>query len=57
MQPEVVDRLLQVYVRERFEDESFADCAQRLGVAPFKEFVYATPIVVPGRLVGEDEYV
>jgi sulfite reductase (NADPH) hemoprotein beta-component len=56
--PEVIARLLQVYVRERFEDESFAACAQRLGVAPFKEFVYATPIAEKsGRLVGEDEYV
>ena len=54
--PEVIGRLLQVYVRDRYEDESFADCAQRLGIAPFKEFVYATPIEA-GRLVGEDEYV
>jgi sulfite reductase (NADPH) hemoprotein beta-component len=54
--PEVIDRLLQVYVRERFEDERFVDTAQRLGVAPFKEYVYATPIKV-GHLVGEDEYV
>ena len=53
--PEVVDRLLQVYVRERFEGERFVDTAQRLGVAPFKQFVYATPIKV-GHLVGEDEY-
>jgi len=56
--PEVIDRLLQVYLRERFEDETFAQCAQRLGVAPFKQFVYATPIAEKGgRLVGEDEYV
>jgi sulfite reductase (NADPH) hemoprotein beta-component len=55
--PEVIDRLLQVYVRERFEDESFAATAQRLGIAPFKEFVYATPIAEAGRLIGEDEYV
>jgi sulfite reductase (NADPH) hemoprotein beta-component len=54
--PEVIDRLLQVYVRERFEEERFVDTAQRLGVAPFKEHVYATPIKV-GHLVGEDEYV
>ncbi|CDG84538.1 nitrite/sulfite reductase [Janthinobacterium agaricidamnosum] len=54
--PEVVDRLLQVYVRERYEDERFVDTAQRLGLAPFKEYVYATPIKV-GNLVGEDEYV
>jgi len=54
--PEVIDRLLHVYVRERFEGERFVDTAQRLGVAPFKEHVYATPIKV-GHLVGEDEYV
>jgi sulfite reductase (NADPH) hemoprotein beta-component len=54
--PEVIDRLLKVYLRERFEDEPFALTAQRLGIAPFKEFVYATPIVDAGRLIGEDEY-
>ncbi|MFA9217245.1 MAG: nitrite/sulfite reductase [Sphingomonadaceae bacterium] len=54
--PEVIGRLLQVYVRERFEDESFASTTQRLGIAPFKEFVYATPIAEAGRLIGEDEY-
>ena len=53
--PEVIDRLLQVYVRERTEDERFVDTAQRLGVAPFKEHVYATPIKA-GQLVGEDHY-
>ncbi|MFL6710437.1 MAG: nitrite/sulfite reductase [Massilia sp.] len=53
--PEVIDRLLQVYVRERHEGERFAETAQRLGIAPFKEFVYATPIG-GGSLVGEDHY-
>jgi sulfite reductase (NADPH) hemoprotein beta-component len=53
--PEVVGRLLEVYVRERFEDERFVDTAQRLGIAPFKEHVYATPIAA-GQLVGEDHY-
>jgi sulfite reductase (NADPH) hemoprotein beta-component len=53
--PEVVGRLLEVYVRERAEDERFVDTAQRLGVAPFKEYVYATPIPA-GELVGEDHY-
>ena len=53
--PEVVDRLLQVYLRERYEDERFVDTAQRLGIAPFKEHVYATPIKA-GELVGEDHY-
>ncbi|KAB0331805.1 nitrite/sulfite reductase [Janthinobacterium sp. SUN128] len=54
--PEVIGRLLHVYVRDRHEGERFVDTAQRLGVAPFKEHVYATPITV-GNLVGEDEYV
>ena len=34
---------------------NFLDTVQRLGVAPFKEHVYATPIAA-GVLVGEDEY-
>ncbi|MFN3790699.1 nitrite/sulfite reductase [Massilia sp.] len=53
--PEVVGRLLEIYVRERFEGERFVDTVQRLGVAPFKEHVYATPIAA-GELVGEDHY-
>ena len=53
--PEVIARLLQVYVRDRIEGERFVDTVQRLGVTPFKEYVYATPIKV-GQLVGEDEY-
>ncbi|GGY57774.1 nitrite/sulfite reductase [Pseudoduganella albidiflava] len=54
--PEVIDRLLRVYLRERTPDEKFVDTVQRIGIAPFKEHVYATPINEPGRLVGEDEY-
>jgi sulfite reductase (NADPH) hemoprotein beta-component len=53
--PEVIGRLLEVYVRERYEDERFVDTAQRLGIGPFKEHVYATPIAA-GELVGEDHY-
>jgi sulfite reductase (NADPH) hemoprotein beta-component len=53
--PGVIDRLLQVYVRDRFEDERFIDTVQRLGIAPFKEHVYATPIK-GDQLVGEDDH-
>jgi len=53
--PEVVDRLLHVYLRERIEDERFIDTVQRIGVPPFKEHVYATQIKVD-LLVGEDAY-
>lgn len=42
--PTVIERLLQVYVRERIEDERFIDTLQRTGITPFKEFVYATAI-------------
>lgn len=44
--PTVIDRLLQVYVNNRIEDERFIDTVRRIEVAPFKQFVYATPIVV-----------
>jgi sulfite reductase (NADPH) hemoprotein beta-component len=44
-----------VYVRERYEDERFIDTVARLGIGPFKEHVYATPIKA-GELVGEDYY-
>lgn len=42
--PEVIDRIIQVYIRERHENERFIDTAQRLGIVPFKEHVYGTPI-------------
>ncbi|HEY4075138.1 MAG TPA: nitrite/sulfite reductase [Herbaspirillum sp.] len=54
--PIVIDRLLQVYVQQRTEDERFIDTVQRLGIAPFKEHVYATPIKID-LLKGEDAYV
>jgi sulfite reductase (NADPH) hemoprotein beta-component len=53
--PEVIDRLLKVYLRERIEDERFIDTARRIGVAPFKDFVYATPIKID-HPAGEDAY-
>ncbi len=42
--PEVVARLLQVYVNERYDDERFIDTVRRVGFKPFKTYVYATPI-------------
>ncbi|MGH8806919.1 MAG: nitrite/sulfite reductase [Noviherbaspirillum sp.] len=53
--PEVIDRILKVYVRERIEDERFIDTARRIGVTPFKEFVYATPIKTEYQ-AGEDAH-
>ncbi|MEQ1674497.1 MAG: nitrite/sulfite reductase, partial [Candidatus Nitrotoga sp.] len=51
--PQVIDRLLQVYVRERIEDEKFIDTVRRIGLVPFKEYVYATPVVPDARLDDE----
>jgi sulfite reductase (NADPH) hemoprotein beta-component len=53
--PAVIERILQVYVRERIEDERFIETAHRIGVTPFKEHVYATPIKERHN-TGEDAY-
>ena len=39
--PEVVDKLLQVYVGERAAGETFLETYRRIGLKPFKERVYA----------------
>jgi sulfite reductase (NADPH) hemoprotein beta-component len=54
--PEVIERLIQVYLTQRFEDEKFIDTVQRIGINPFKEFVYASPINVD-TVQAEDVYV
>jgi len=38
--PDVITRLIEVYVRERHADERFIDTVRRLGLAPFKAHVY-----------------
>jgi sulfite reductase (NADPH) hemoprotein beta-component len=53
--PEVIDRILQVYVRDRIEDERFVDTVRRIGIEPFKTYVYATQIKVEHQQ-GEDAY-
>ncbi len=39
--PNVVQKLIDVYVKERTAEERFIDTVRRLGVAPFKAHVYA----------------
>ncbi|MCD6006960.1 nitrite/sulfite reductase [Halomonas sp. IOP_31] len=39
--PEVIDKVLKVYVEQRHEDERFLDTYRRIGIKPFKERVYA----------------
>jgi sulfite reductase (NADPH) hemoprotein beta-component len=39
--PDVIERLIEVYIARRHEDERFIDTVRRLGIDPFKERVYA----------------
>ncbi|GHC26712.1 nitrite/sulfite reductase [Aidingimonas halophila] len=39
--PEVIDKVLQVYVEQRQDEEIFLDTYRRIGIKPFKERVYA----------------
>lgn len=39
--PEVIQKLIDVYIKERMPEERFIDTVRRLGVAPFKANVYA----------------
>jgi sulfite reductase (NADPH) hemoprotein beta-component len=52
--PEVIARLLQVYVRQRFDGERFIDTLRRIGHEPFKDFVYATPVAEDEALLVPD---
>ncbi len=52
--PEVLARLLTVYVEQRFEDERFIDTVRRIGYEPFKTCVYATPVEDDKELAGVD---
>ncbi|MFZ5503174.1 MAG: nitrite/sulfite reductase [Pseudomonadota bacterium] len=52
--PEVIGRLLHVYVRERDEGERFIDTVRRIGHEPFKEFVYATDVPEDENLLTPD---
>jgi sulfite reductase (NADPH) hemoprotein beta-component len=37
-----VEKIIHVFVQHRSEDELFADVVKRIGLEPFKEYVYAT---------------
>ncbi|MFA5826779.1 MAG: nitrite/sulfite reductase, partial [Gallionellaceae bacterium] len=52
--PEVISRLLQVYVRERQAGERFIDTVRRSGLDPFVEYVYATPVPEDAKLLLPD---
>src|SRR5581483_8128225 len=39
--PDVIARLIEVYIERRHEDEIFIDTVRRIGIEPFKERLYA----------------
>jgi len=39
--PDVIEKIINVYVEQRTEDEQFIDTFRRIGIDPFKERVYA----------------
>ena len=39
--PDVIGKLIEVYLERRHEDERFIDTVHRVGIEPFKEHVYA----------------
>jgi sulfite reductase (NADPH) hemoprotein beta-component len=39
--PQVIEKLIEVYIKERTPEERFIDTVRRLGLDPFKENVYA----------------
>ncbi|TGG95844.1 nitrite/sulfite reductase [Natronospirillum operosum] len=39
--PSVIEKIINVYVKERTEEEEFIDTVRRIGIQPFKEQVYA----------------
>jgi len=54
--PEVVHRILSVYLQHREVDEPFSEVFRRLGVAPFKDAVYA-PGLTPTRSTTDEAHV
>lgn len=45
--PDVVSRLIDIYIGLRLPEERFIDSVERLGIAPFKAGVYGTPLRAP----------
>ena len=41
--PEIIDKIVNVYLGARNEGEAFIDTYNRIGLQPFKEYVYAKP--------------
>jgi sulfite reductase (NADPH) hemoprotein beta-component len=47
--PDVVSRLIDIYISQRLSEERFIDAVERLGIAPFKAGVYGSPLRVGAK--------
>ena len=48
--PDVIERLIEVYLAEREgEEDRFIDTVRRIGIEPFKDYVYGTNHQIPRR--------
>ena len=52
--PDVISRLIDLYLEQRDEDERFIDTVGRLGIAPFKSGVYGAPLRAQREGVAAD---
>jgi len=52
--PDVISRLVDIYLDQRDEEERFIDTVGRLGIVPFKSGVYGTPLRAPREGVMTD---
>ena len=52
--PDVIEKLIEVYLAEREgEEERFIDTVRRIGIEPFKDYVYGTNHQTPRRNSGQ----
>jgi sulfite reductase (NADPH) hemoprotein beta-component len=50
--PNVVQKLIDVYIKERNAEERFIDTVRRIGVTPFKAHVYADKTVAKNEVTA-----
>ena len=48
--------ILDVYVKNRIEEESFLETYRRIGIEPFKQFVYQKEVEVPTKVAANAGY-
>jgi len=50
--PGVVQKLIKVYIQERTPEEHFIDTVRRIGIAPFKAYVYAKAVSTKNEIAA-----